>query len=52
MSYFKTLYHALLESGVYLGPSGYEVGFVSQAHTTSDLDKTILAFEKSLKKLV
>lgn len=52
MSYFKTLYHALLENGVYLGPSGYEVGFVSQAHSYEDFDKTIIAFEKSLKKLV
>jgi glutamate-1-semialdehyde 2,1-aminomutase len=52
MNYFKTLYHALLENGVYLGPSGYEVGFVSQAHSYDDLDKTILAFENSLKKLL
>jgi len=52
MSYFKTLYHALLENGVYLGPSGYEVGFVSRAHTYEDLDKTIKAFETSLNKLV
>lgn len=52
MDYFKTLYHSLLEQGVYLGPSGYEVGFVSQAHSYDDLDHTISAFEKSLKKLV
>jgi glutamate-1-semialdehyde 2,1-aminomutase len=52
MSYFKTLYHALLENGVYLGPSGYEVGFMSQAHSFADLDATIAAFEKSLHKLV
>ncbi len=52
MSYFKTLYHALLEEGVYMGPSGYEVGFVSEAHSREDLDKTISAFEKALKKLV
>lgn len=52
MSYFKTLYHNLLDNGIYLGPSGYEVGFISQAHTYEDLDKTIAAFEKSLKKLV
>ncbi len=52
MSHFKTLYHALLEEGVYLGPSGYEVGFISEAHSYADLDKTISAFEKSLKKLV
>ncbi len=52
MSYFKILYHALLESGVYLGPSGYEVGFMSEAHSYQDIDNTIIAFEKSLKKLV
>ncbi len=51
MGYFKTLYHGLLQNGVYLGPSGYEVGFVSSAHTKEDLDKTILAFEKSLAHL-
>lgn len=51
MSYFKTLYHSLLENGVYLGPSGYEVGFMSGAHTKEDLDKTIKAFEIALKKL-
>ena len=52
MSYFKILYHALLENGVYLGPSGYEVGFMSEAHSYQDIDNTIIAFEKSLKKLV
>jgi glutamate-1-semialdehyde 2,1-aminomutase len=52
MNYFKTLYHSLLENGVYLGPSGYEVGFISSAHTTEDLDKTILAFRKALKLLI
>ncbi len=38
MEQFKVLHHELLESGVYLGPSGYEVGFVSAAHTRADLD--------------
>jgi len=52
MSYFKILYHALLENGVYLGPSGYEVGFMCEAHSYEDIDNTIIAFEKSLKKLV
>ncbi|MGZ4091299.1 MAG: glutamate-1-semialdehyde 2,1-aminomutase, partial [Bacteroidia bacterium] len=51
MSYFKTLHYSLLESGVYLGPSGYEVGFLSSAHKKEDLDKTISAFETVLKKL-
>jgi len=33
MNDFKALYANLLNKGIYLGPSGYEVGFVSQAHT-------------------
>lgn len=52
MRYFKTLYHALLELGIYMGPSGYEVGFVSEAHSHDDLNKTIAAFDIALKKLV
>jgi glutamate-1-semialdehyde 2,1-aminomutase len=51
MHQFRILYHELLGNGVYLGPSGYEVGFVSAAHTYDDLDHTIIAFEKSLNKL-
>jgi glutamate-1-semialdehyde 2,1-aminomutase len=37
MEKFKILHHELLQRGVYLGPSGYEVGFVSAAHTEEDL---------------
>lgn len=37
MDYFKALHHELLQRGIYLGPSGYEVGFVSAAHTEEDL---------------
>ena len=39
MEKFKVLHHELLQRGVYLGPSGYEVGFVSTAHTESDLEE-------------
>ncbi len=38
MEYFKILHHELLQRGIYLGPSGYEVGFVSAAHTSKDLE--------------
>lgn len=51
MKYFRTMYHALLENGIYMGPSGYEVGFISSAHTYEQLDSTIAAFEIALKKL-
>jgi len=39
MEQFKILHHELLQNGVYLGPSGYEVGFVSAAHTAADLEE-------------
>jgi glutamate-1-semialdehyde 2,1-aminomutase len=48
MKYFTKLHAALLERGVYLGPSGYEVGFISEAHTNEELDKAIAAFKESL----
>ncbi len=51
MKHFKVLYHALLENGVYSGPSGYEVGFMSEAHTQEDIEKTIKAFEIAFEKL-
>jgi glutamate-1-semialdehyde 2,1-aminomutase len=51
MKHFRVLYHALLENGVYSGPSGYEVGFMSEAHTQEDINKTIKAFEIAFGKL-
>ncbi|HLP10769.1 MAG TPA: glutamate-1-semialdehyde 2,1-aminomutase [Flavobacteriales bacterium] len=48
MQHFKKLYHLLLQNGVYLGPSGYEVGFIGAAHSQNDLDNTIDAFHKAL----
>lgn len=37
MTLFNKLHDYLLHHGVYLGPSGYEVGFVSSAHTEDEL---------------
>ena len=48
MAYFSTLHAALLDRGIYLGPSGYEVGFVSAAHTDADLDRASQAFIEAL----
>lgn len=44
MTIFNKLYNYLLNNGVYFGPSGYEVGFVSDAHTDDDITKTIKIF--------
>jgi len=38
---FSTYYNAMLENGIYVAPSQFESGFVSTAHKTEQLDKTI-----------
>ncbi len=43
---FQKFYHGMLENGVYLAPSAYETGFVSSAHTDSDIEETLAAAEK------
>jgi glutamate-1-semialdehyde 2,1-aminomutase len=48
MGKFSILHSELLERGIYLGPSGYEVSFLSSAHSKGDLDNTIQAFKESL----
>jgi glutamate-1-semialdehyde 2,1-aminomutase len=40
---FGRFFHAMLENGVYLPPSQYEAWFVSLAHTTESIEKTIEA---------
>lgn len=48
MDGFKHLFAELLDRGVYIGPSGYEVGFVSTAHTEEHLATAAQAFCDSL----
>jgi glutamate-1-semialdehyde 2,1-aminomutase len=38
MEKFKKMHRELINRGIYLGPSGYEVGFISSAHTKTDLE--------------
>ena len=40
---FKTFFHGMLDKNVAFGPSAYEAGFVSAAHTTELIDETIAA---------
>ena len=48
---FAKYFLAMLEAGVYLAPSQFETGFVSAAHTDSDLDRTIAAARAAFKAL-
>jgi glutamate-1-semialdehyde 2,1-aminomutase len=49
---FNTFFHSMLESGIYLGPSAFEAGFVSAAHTEEDIVATIVAAEKAFQKIL
>ncbi len=40
---FKVFYHGMLERGVYLAPSAFEAGFVSNAHSDEDIQNTLKA---------
>jgi glutamate-1-semialdehyde 2,1-aminomutase len=41
----------MLDAGVYLAPSQFEAAFMSLAHTTGDIDRTIKAAEAAFKTL-
>ncbi|MEX2100099.1 MAG: aminotransferase class III-fold pyridoxal phosphate-dependent enzyme, partial [Acidimicrobiia bacterium] len=40
---YARFFHAMLDRGIFLPPSGYEAMFVSLAHTADDIDRTIAA---------
>ena len=44
---FNTFFHAMLAQGVYLAPSAFEAGFVSSAHSATDIENTLAAAEKA-----
>lgn len=47
---YAKVFHSLLDRGIYLAPSGYEVSFASTAHTDVHFEKLIHAFGEALKK--
>jgi glutamate-1-semialdehyde 2,1-aminomutase len=48
---YAQFFHAMLARGVYLPPSQLESMFISLAHTTADLAKTISAFDQWARSL-
>ncbi|XXQ67610.1 glutamate-1-semialdehyde 2,1-aminomutase [Neisseriaceae bacterium B1] len=48
---FKQFFHGMLEKGVAFGPSAYEAGFVSAAHTAELIDETIEAAKDVFAKM-
>ena len=49
---YARYFHAMLDRGVYLAPSQFESMFVSSAHTTREIERTISAADDSLAHLV
>ena len=47
---YAKLHAALLDCGIYLAPSAYEVAFVSTAHDETVIDQTVAAFDDAVTK--
>jgi len=48
---FKHFFHGMLDRNVAFGPSAYEAGFVSAAHTPELIDETIAAAHEVFKEM-
>jgi glutamate-1-semialdehyde 2,1-aminomutase len=45
---YGRFFHAMLDRGVYLAPSQFEAGFLSTAHRTLDVDRTLEMADEAL----
>lgn len=48
---YARFFHSMLEQGIYLAPSQFEAAFLSTAHSSKDIDKTIIAAHAAFKSL-
>jgi len=48
---FNTLFHGMLDRGVYFAPALYEAGFMSAAHTEADIAQTVAAAKEVFASL-
>jgi len=48
---FAQFFHGMLAEGIYLAPSQFEAGFISTAHSKTDIEKTVGAAAKVLRGL-
>ena len=52
MKRFAAFHSEMLGQGIYLAPSGYEVGFLSAAHSDDDIEHTVKAIGEALKAVL
>jgi glutamate-1-semialdehyde 2,1-aminomutase len=50
-AFYARFFHAMLDRGVYLAPSQFETGFVSAAHSTREIERSIAAADDALNEL-
>ena len=48
---FAKFFHGMLAEGIYLAPSQFEAGFLSTAHTSADIERTVSAAARVMKAL-
>ena len=48
---FQKMFNSLLKNGVFIAPSQFEVVFLSDAHTQTDLNKTLDSYQIALKSV-
>ena len=48
---FKQFFHGMLQQGINLAPSAFEAGFVSSAHSDTQIQQTIDSAEQVLARL-
>ena len=48
---FKKFFHAMLDRGVYMAPSSYEAGFVSIAHSETDIEQTLAIAREAFEEV-
>ena len=48
---FQKMFQTLLKNGIFIAPSQFEVVFLSDAHTQTDLNKTLDAYHLALKSV-
>jgi glutamate-1-semialdehyde 2,1-aminomutase len=48
---YGLFFHGMLEQGIYLAPSQFEAAFLSTAHTSADIEKTIRAARVAFRSL-
>ena len=48
---FREFFHGMLKRGVYLAPSAFEAGFISNSHSQQDIEETLAAAQETLTEM-